>query len=297
MLSIIIVGWNCAEDVGACLESVVRHPPATPFEVIYVDNASHDGSLELVRATHPPARVVANARNVGFQRGCNQGLALARGDEILLLNPDTRVLPGSLDALFGFLRAHPEAGAASPRCVLPDGRLQWSIAPFPSLPIIRAWFWTTHPKVATMVGRVRADRPPVDVPRTQEQDYAYGACFAVKRAVVEAIGPMDEGFYLTGGEVAWSREIQRHGWKTYYVAEATIVHRESVSRARRSWVSEIDWILAHRRLLYRYDGLRAGLVGDLILSVHLVLLLAGAIVRRLARPRTPVAERRGPATP
>ncbi len=296
MLSIIIVGWNAAAEVGGCLESLQQHPPTSETEIIYVDNASTDDSVAVVRAARPDARVIVNRRNRGFQAANNQGLAIARGDELLLLNPDTRMLPGSLDALLGFLRTHPDAGAASPRCIFPDGRLQWSVAPFPALPIVRAWFAERHPRLGGWLRRERREAVvPAPEPGTREQAYAYGACLAVKRAVVDAVGPMDEGFFLAGGEIAWSREMQQRGWKTFYVAEATIVHRESVLRGRRSVVSEVDWVLAHRRLLYRYEGMRAGMIGDVLFSAHLaVWALEGLGTRAAARPTQPRPEAGAP---
>jgi hypothetical protein len=199
------------------------------------------------------------------------------------------MLPGSLDTLFGFLRTHPDAGAASPRCIFPDGRLQWSIAPFPSLPIVRAWFAERHPRLGGWLRPERRDAVvPASEPGTQEQAYAYGACLAAKRAAVDAAGPMDEGFFLAGGEIAWSREMQQRGWKTFYVAEATIVHRESVLRGQRPLVSEADWVLAHRRLLYRYEGMRAGMIGDLLFSAHLAAwALEGLGARASATPSQP----------
>jgi GT2 family glycosyltransferase len=294
VLSIIIVGWNCGGHLEACLTALGAHPPSRPFEIIVVDNASTDGTAALVRQRFPTVRVIQNARNVGFQRGNNQGLAVARGDRFLLLNPDTAVLAGSLDTLLDALDSHPDIGAVSPRCVYPDGRLQWSVAPFPSLSIMRAWFQAAHPRLIRLAGlRPAGGAPPADLP-SREQDYAYGGCLAVKREVVEAVGPMDEGFFVAGGEIAWSREMQRHGWKTYFVAEATIVHRESVTRASRGWVSELDWVLAHRRLLYLYDGLRSGVIGDLLFSAHLCLRAGQALWGRFAWRRPPgTGERAG----
>lgn len=284
-LSVIIVGWNGLEDVRACLASLAEHPPSAPMEIVYVDNASTDGSADRVRAEFPHVTVVALERNRGFQAGTNAGLAVATGDEILLLNPDTRVHPGSLDRLFAFVRSRPDVGAASPRCVYPDGRVQWTMAPFPSLPIIRHWFAGTHRRTARLIGL----HPPVSVrtrePETQEQAYAYGACLATRRAVVDAVGPMDERYFLTGGEIAWCREMQRRGWTTWYVADATIEHRESTARRRRSLVAELDWVSSHRRLLYSYEGLRAGMAGDFLFSLHLVLHGVERLGRRLVRDR------------
>lgn len=283
-LSVIIVGWNCLDEVRTCLRSLAAHPPAGDVEVIYVDNASSDGSAAAIRSTFPHVTVIALDRNRGFQAGNNAGLRVATGNEILLLNPDTRVLPGSLDRLFGFLRSRPDVGAASPRCVYPDGRVQWTMAPFPSLPIIRHWFATTHRRAARLMGlHPRGSGASAPEPATQEQAYAYGACLATTRAVVEAVGLMDERYFLAGGEIAWSREMQRQGWKTWYVAEATIEHRESTTRRRRGVVAELDWIAAHRRLLYTCEGLRAGLIGDVIFSVHLILIGIEALVPSVLR--------------
>lgn len=273
MLSIIIVGYNCANEILVCLRSIYAHPPTGGFEVIYVDNASRDGSARLVAETFPAVQVIASARNEGYQVANNRGLDAARGDILLLLNPDTVVRPSAIDTLVGFLREHPAVGAASPRCVFPDGRLQWTVAPFPSLAIIQHWFWQAHPSLARIRGHRLAAGGPAEV-STREQDYAYGACLAVKRDVIAVVGRLDERYFLVGGEVAWSREIRRAGWQVFHVAEAVIEHHESVARKRRSWLSELDWITAHRRLLYTYEGLRAGMLGDLLFSVHLVLFAA-----------------------
>jgi GT2 family glycosyltransferase len=296
-LSIVIVGWNCLADVRICLESILACPPSGPFEIIYVDNASSDGSAAAIASEFPGVTILVQTRNGGFQAANNAGLRVATGDTLLLLNPDTRVLPGSLDRLVGFLTARADAGAASPRCVHPDGRVQWTMAPFPSLGVIRHWFSGRHRRTARLLGMLPpASATNVHEPGTQEQAYAYGACLAVKRAVVDAVGPMDERYFLSGGEVAWSREIQRHGWKVFYVADATIEHRESTSRRRRSIVSELDWVASHRRLLYTYEGLRAGIAGDVLFSAHLVLtVLDGLLARLRGGGRVPTHARRSSA--
>jgi GT2 family glycosyltransferase len=103
-----------------------------------------------------------------------------------------------------------------------------------------------------------------------------------RRAVLADTGPMDERFFLAGGDVAWSCEMKRHGWQVYYVADARIIHRESASRRRVPRAAHLDWILAHRRLLYRYRGFAQGLAGDAVFACHF-LLLAAAYARGVSR--------------
>ena len=270
VLSIIIVGWNCAGFVEACLASVFRHPPPVPFEVVYVDNASGDGSADRVRAAFPDVRVITNERNLGFQRANNLALQVARGDFVLLLNPDTEVQPGSLSVMIGFLAEHADVAAVSPRCNYPDGSLQWSAASFPALNDIWAWFCGEHGRLARWLRARPRPRPLPDPSRTQEQDYAYGACCMVRRAAVDQVGLMDERYFLTCGEVAWCREMRKRGWKIYYLADAAILHHESASRKRLAWASELDWMRGHRRLLYRYEGIAAGLGGDALFALHVL---------------------------
>ncbi len=273
-LSILIVGWNVRDDVRECLKSVLASPPSCSFEIIYVDNASADSSADVVSDVCPSATIVRNRSNTGFQRANNQGIALARSEYIVLLNPDTRVLDGSLDRLMHFLDAHPAAGAASPRCEYPDGRVQWSAASFPTLPIMWYWCCATHPVLQLLVGLPQIDFVHPDPARTQRQDYAYGACCMVRRAAAADAGPMDERFFLAGGDIAWSCEMKKRGWDIFYVADARIIHRESTSRNRVPRTAHLDWIRAHRRLLYRYQGLGDGLAGDAVFACHF-LLLAG----------------------
>jgi GT2 family glycosyltransferase len=243
-LTIIIVGWNGRERVRACLASIHAHPPRLPYEIILVDNASRDGTVESVRREFVTVTIITSPRNEGFQKANNRALKIARGEYIVLLNPDTEVGSGVFDTAAAFLDAHPDVAALSPRCVYPDGRLQWSVGIFPSRSILWAWCCAGH-RTLTRLGARPAPVPAPDAARSQEQDYAYGAFFAVRRQAVEAAGPMDERFFLAGGDVAWSCEMRRHGWKVWYLAEATIVHHESCSRARVPFRSSLDWLAAH----------------------------------------------------
>src|ERR1700740_1680441 len=131
-LSIIIICYNDAECLGACLESIYSHKaPPFEFEVIITDNGSSDGSLALVEANFPQVRLLANGANLGFGPGNNAGAARARGEYLLILNPDTIVHRGALERLVEFLDTHPGAGMVGPRVLNTDGSFQLSAHPLP----------------------------------------------------------------------------------------------------------------------------------------------------------------------
>ena len=131
-LSICIVNWNTRELLRACLQSIYRYPPDALFEVIVVDNASSDGSADMVQAEFPQAVLIANTENLGYARGNNQAIQQAQGEYLLLLNPDTEVFPDTLNCALAFLAAHSEAGAIGAKQLFPDGRVQPSVRGFPT---------------------------------------------------------------------------------------------------------------------------------------------------------------------
>lgn len=268
-LSIIIVGWNTREYLEGCLNSIYENPPSCKFEVIYVDNGSEDGSVKLVREQYPEAIIIENDENLGFQKANNQGLGIAQGQYIILLNSDTVILPGTFDKMLSFMEAHPEVGAASPKCLYPDGRIQWSISHFPSVRSLWWWFCSHHWGFRSLV-RFRKRRP-FDVNQTQEQDYAYGAFLTLRRGVLDDVGFMDETFFSYGDDAGWSWRMKAKGWKVYYVAHVEAIHYGGRSASKRAKAITAEWILAHRILLYRYRGLLYGMAGDAIFLTDLAM--------------------------
>ena len=128
-LAIIIVNFNNREDLLGCLESLTAQPPAVTHEIVLVDNASTDGSVDAVRSRFPVVRVVVLERNLGFAGANNVGIRATSSELVLLLNSDTLVPPGALDVLVGRLRAHPDAAVAGPRLIDGDGRAELSFGP------------------------------------------------------------------------------------------------------------------------------------------------------------------------
>lgn len=219
-LSIVIVNWNTRRYLEACLASIYRYPPRTAFEVLVVDNHSSDGSVEMVQSRFPQAVLIACGRNLGFSGGNNLGIRQARGENILLLNPDTEVLPGALDHLLHFLDSEPQAGAAGSRLLNSDRTLQLSCSPTPTL--VREFARLFH------LPGIRPDgyyaMQDWDLTQPRSVDVLLGACILIRRGVLDQIGLLDEEYFMYSEETDLCLRVQRAGWKLYWVPQAEIIH-------------------------------------------------------------------------
>ncbi len=236
-LSVIVVSFNSRDVLRDTLRSALAtlgaagaHPPA--WELFVSDNASSDGSADMVEREFPSVRLLRNPQNLGFSYGNNQALRLCRGRHVLLLNSDTLPARGLFDGLVDFLDTHPEAGACSPRLVSRDGRPQrFAFGGDPLLPYLLRRLW-----VRLLFRRDVHDWGTADL---QETDWVSGACLAVRREAVQAAGLMDEGFFVYFEDADWCRRIRSAGWKVYYVPALSVVHiggatlgRSAFSRAQ-----------------------------------------------------------------
>ena len=208
-LSIVIVTFNSATEIDACLASLAVHATSVDVETVVVDNASSDGTAAAVRARWPGVRVLDAGRNLGFAGGSNLGIRQTAGELILLLNPDTVVRPGALEALMAALDARPDAAVAGPRLVDSDGRPELSfgrmISPFAELrqKLLVKGHDRGLPLVAEYVGRI-TNRP-------RDVDWVSGACLLVRRADAEAVGLLDERYFMYAEDVDFCAAIRARG--------------------------------------------------------------------------------------
>lgn len=227
-LAIVIVSFNARADLVACLQSLKATPPAVPHDIIVVDNASADGSVDAARR-FSGVEVVPLDRNVGFAAANNVGIRRSTADLILLLNSDTIVPAGAIDRLVDRLAATPSAAAAGPRLVDASGRAEISfgrmITPFNEL----------RQKV---IGRLYERRwAPADrlvqraIRREQFVDWVSGACLLVRRADAEAIGLLDERFFLYTEDVDFCASLRARGRSILFTPAAEITHLRGRSRA------------------------------------------------------------------
>ena len=292
-LSIIIVNWNVKALLRSCLQSLYDAGQAAPhlsLEVIVVDNASHDGSPQMVRDEFPQVQLIANDDNLGYARGNNMGLAAAQGHYLFILNPDTVMRPGALIKMLDYIAARSDVGALGPQLLWPDGQVQSSRRRFPTLASL---FWEStllgqwFPNNLYALRYRMADRPP---DRTQPVDWVVGAALLIRRAVWQQVGPIDETFFMYFEETDWCHRCAEAGWSIHYLPAAQVVHYEGKSseqviaartlRFQRSklvytrkyfgrgwamllrlflwgtyawqWLEEgIKWLIGHRRALRR----------------------------------------------
>lgn len=279
-LSILVVTWNSAADIESCIDSINF---GSEFEVIVVDNASSDETKEKLSRYHH-LRLVANDSNYGYAHANNQGIKLATGEYVLVLNPDTRIELGALDVLSRYLDEHPAVGAVAPRLVSPDGTTQFSIRSFPTSVSL---FWELVglarilPK-SRIFGRWKMKY--FDYGRTAEIQQPMASCLMVRKTVLDQLGGMDERFPMFYNDVDLSKRMSDAGWKTVYVADARVVHRHGAStrQVRAKMIPE-----SHRsafRYLQKHD--RSGvfwLKAVVLLPLFEVTSLLRVIAYRLRR--------------
>jgi GT2 family glycosyltransferase len=218
LLSIVIVSFNTRADLVNCLLSIKKNPPALPHEIIVVDNASTDGSVEAAQRI-PGVRLVTMDRNAGFAAANNAGLAVSRGDLFLLLNSDTLVPPDALDRLIARLTATPAAAVAGPRLLDEGGHVELSFGRMIS-PLNELRQKSRSPE---WIARETA--------REQFVDWVSGACLLVRREDAVRAGLLDERFFLYTEDVDFCHAIRRIGRKVLFTPAAEITHLRGRSRA------------------------------------------------------------------
>ena len=263
MLSIIIVSWNTARFLENCLASILANPPTSPFESWVVDNASTDESPRMVREKFPQVHILENRENVGFARANNQAIQRCTGKYVLLLNPDTLVASGALQALVEFLDKHPEAGAAGARLLNPDGSLQISSHPRPTL---SREFWRMF-HLDALSPYAAYPLPKWETNQPQEVDVLMGACLLVRKEVLDQVGILDEDYFIYSEEVDLCSRIQRAGWRLYWVPQAEVVHFGGQSTQQAS--TEMFLNLYHSKIIYfrKHYGWSAAQIYKLVLRI------------------------------
>lgn len=217
-MSIVLVCWNNKAYLDPCLKSLYEGGLKSSFDVIVVDNGSTDGSQQMLAEKYPDVKLIQNEGNVGLGKASNQGIEATKGRFVLLLNNDTLVNGSALDVLVEYLDANPEAGATAGKLLNPDGSFQSGFAPFSTL--LEEFLIVTH------IGEILWPGYPShgDSNEIKETGWMSSACLLVRRAALDQIGLLDEGYFIYGDEADLQYRLNKAGWKVVFLPSSTIIH-------------------------------------------------------------------------
>lgn len=271
-LSVIIVNWNTSDLLQRCLESLygrgskvdakVGGPARTglSFEVVVVDNASTDGSAAMVAERFPQTRLQENRANVGFTRANNQGITSSNGRYVLLLNSDAEIVGDALETIVTYLDTHSEVGVVGPLLLNSDGSVQSSRRRFPTLAtgFVESTVLQEYLPRSGLLSRFYVDDIAPD--SAHRVDWVVGACFAVRRAAIEQVGIMDEGFFMYFEEVDWCWRMKKAGWQVAFLPAAQVIHHYGKSSERDLPHRHIYFNDSKVKFYRKHFGLRAALL-------------------------------------
>jgi len=287
-LSILILNYNTCEHLLACLSALLAEGSTSlsggpiQAEVFVVDNASSDGSADMIATEFPWVELIRSPRNGGFAFGNNQALTRARGATILLLNPDTLIPPGGIGGLLERLHAHPEAGIVGPKLLRPNGSMHLACRrsfPTPSTAFYRfsglARLFPHSPRF----GRYNLTFVDPDLPI--EVDSVCGACMLVRRDVLERVGLLDERFFMYGEDLDWCLRARDAGWTVRYEPAVVVQHLHGAASRKRALRTTFHFFRAmdlfyRKHYVDRYHPLVTGVVRTTIYAA-----LGLALFRRL----------------
>jgi len=249
--AVVVVNWNTRAELAECLRAVRREAERLPLEIVVVDNASADGSADMVAADFPSVKLIRNPVNAGFARAANIALRsiMKRGgvEFLLLLNPDAMVRPGAVEELVRHLESRPEAGACAPALLLPDGQFQAGAGGF--LPAIGTAFVHFFFLSRLFPRRRRSlflhQAAFAGSTEPAEVEWLSGACLLARRQAVEEVGLLDERYFLYAEDIEWCARMKRRGWRLHYLPWVAAVHGHGMSSraifrgANPSWLDSL----------------------------------------------------------
>ena len=282
-ISVVIVGWNAKHYLELCLESLAAAPPSRSMEIIVVDNASADGSAEMIESRFPHVKVIRSSENLGFSKGNNVGIRQCQGRYIALVNPDVIVFPDCLDNLADFLDQNPKVGNVGPRVLNPDMSLQSSCRRFPTL-------WNNFCSAVGLATAFKNSRFfagehmfyfPHD--RTLPVNVLVGCFSMIRREAFDDVGLLDEDLFMYGDDVDWCRRSWNAGWQVVFFPGAKAIH----DRGKITAPYPVRFAVAQQKSVLHYWRKHHGFWGEMgikgIMFSHHLIRYAVTVVAGLAR--------------
>ncbi len=263
-ISFIIVNWNTKDLLQDCLNSIFKTVEALTYEIIVVDNASSDGSVEVLAQQYPQVKIIANQDNRGFGAANNQGFAVMRGKYALLINTDAVLTPGAVKKLWDFAEVNPRAAIVCGQLLNADGSKQNSIASFPTLFTLAA---NTSILEYLFPRRYPSKRYEHTAPLTV--DSAIGACMMIRKKALDEVSFFDERYFFFFEETDMAYAMRRAGWKIYQVPDAQIYHLQGQSIGHNA-KSRIEFYRSRYHFLRKWHRGAYSLAASVIIFIRLL---------------------------
>jgi GT2 family glycosyltransferase len=234
-LSIIIVSWNSEEVIEACLSSIISHTRDIEYEIIVIDNDSHDRTKRILfdrfskQIDAGKVHIIENSSNNGFAKAVNQGIARARGEYLLLLNPDTYIVDNAFVGMLGFMQAHEDVGVLGPALRFPDETVQPSCRRFPTFAAMALILLKAHHFLPATRPLRQYHMADFDHRESRDVDQVMGAAYLIRRTLIDRIGQFDEDFWIWYEEVDFCKRTWQAGWRVHFFADSTVYHHKSKS--------------------------------------------------------------------
>lgn len=286
-VSAVIVNWNARDLLQSCLESLRDHPPRErSLEIVVVDNASTDGSADLVRTEWPEVVLEVPPENEGYQRANNRGVRLSRGRYLLIINSDAQVREGAIDAMVDRLEADARAAVVGPRLVFADGSFQrWTAGHAPDLESVASFFLFVE-RLSKRAAR-RSLYLAEDVREPFNPEWVTSACMLVRREALDEVGLMDERYFYGMDDVDLCQRFRDAGWHVWYDPAAEVIHIGSPSNTEFVGRVPPAAIKNFNDYFTRRNGVAAGMLARAMQVVGYGVRSAGYRGRTLRRTTTP----------
>ena len=275
LLSIVIVTWNCKKLLQECLDSLISQRRDPQTEVIVVDNASADGSPELVREFYPEVTLISSDQNLGFTRGNNVGIRRSSGEYVCLINPDVHVLEGCIEKMIEYMKDHPQVGLLGPRMLNADGKPDRSYMGAPTLWSLfcRALALDALFPNSTLFGGFLM--PYFNRTQISEVDILNGWFWMTRREPLNQVGLLDENLFMYGDDLDWSKRFRDNKWKVVYFPQAEAIHYGGGTTAR----APIRFAVEMQKANFQYWQKNYGIVSQFayrsIIALHQLIRMLG----------------------
>jgi GT2 family glycosyltransferase len=284
-LSIVIVTWNAKKFVDECLESLRTYSQRADVETFVVDNASTDGTPELVSACYPEVTLIRNPDNSGFARGNNIGIARSSGKFVALINSDVRVLPGCIDKMIAYMESQPRVGLLGPRMLGASGQAGRSYMRAPTL-----WRYFCRamaldyvfPNSQAFGGYMM---PYFKRDRIAEVDVLNGWFWMTRREALDQVGLLDEAFFMYGEDIDWCKRFRDAGWGVVYFPEAESIHYGGASSSKAPLRFYVEMQRANLQYWKKHFSRASQLAYLAILFIHLSVRVAGYALLLIVKPK------------